>query len=305
MWSFLIKRMMYSVFVLLGVSFLSFALIFMTGDPAAALLPLGTPPEQIELFRQRSGLDRNLVVQFFDYIGKAVQGDFGMSLRYRESAMALVLERLPATLTLGAAGLALTILVAVPLGLLAAVHKDSWIDYVARLIALFGQTMPSFWLAIILILVFSVSLKWLPISGVGGWRSLVLPAIALASTPIGSLTRLLRSSMVEVLAQDYIRTGRGKGLSESAINLRHALRNALIPTVTLLSIQVGYIIGGAVVVETVFAYPGMGRLAVQAITNRDITVIQSFVLLQAALIVGINILLDVTYTVIDPRIRYE
>ncbi len=305
MWSFLVKRMLYSVFVLLGVSFLSFALIFMTGDPAAALLPLGTPPDQVESYRQQMGLDRNLMVQFADYIGKAARGDFGMSLRHREDAMALVIERVPATLMLGAAGLALTILVAVPLGLLAAIFKNSWIDYVARLVALLGQTMPSFWLAIMLIIIFSVNLKWLPISGATGWRNLLLPAIALASTPIGSLTRLLRSSMVEVLSQDYVRTARSKGLPQKIIILRHALRNALIPSVTLLSIQAGYIIGGAVVIETVFAYPGMGRLAVQAISNRDITVIQAFVLLQAAIIVAINVLLDLGYTLIDPRIRYE
>lgn len=304
MWSFLVKRVLYGVFVLLGVSFLSFALIFMTGDPAAALLPLGTPPEQIESYRQQMGLDRNLMVQFAEYVGRAARGDFGMSLRHHEPALGLVLERVPATLTLGAAGLALTILLAAPLGLLAAVFKGSWIDYAARLIALFGQTVPSFWLATMLILVFSVYLKWLPVSGVTGWRSLLLPAIALASTPVGSLTRLLRSSMVEALAQDYIRTARSKGLSQATVMLRHALRNALIPSVTLLSIQAGFIFGGAVVIETVFAYPGMGRLAVQAVTNRDITVIQAFVLLQAAIIVGINVLLDLGYTLIDPRIRY-
>jgi peptide/nickel transport system permease protein len=296
--------MAYSVFVLLGVSLLTFLLLYMTGDPAAALLPIGTPPAQIAAFREQAGLDRPLLVQYFDYIGKAAQGDFGMSLRHRESAMGLVIERLPATLILGLAGFALTVLVATPLGLLAAIHKDGWVDYVARIVALLGQTMPSFWFAIMLILVFSVTLKWLPISGATGWKNLLLPAMALAATPIGNLTRLLRSSMVEVLSQDYVRTGRSKGLSERVINMGHALRNALIPAVTLLSIEAGYIIGGAVVIETVFAYPGMGRLAVQAITNRDITVVQSFVLLQAAIIVGINILLDVTYTIIDPRIRY-
>jgi len=296
--------MAYSVFVLLGVSLLTFLLLYMTGDPAAALLPIGTPPAQIAAFREQAGLDRPLLVQYFDYIGKAAQGDFGMSLRHRESAMGLVIERLPATLILGLAGFALTVLVATPLGLLAAIHKDGWVDYVARIVALLGQTMPSFWFAIMLILVFSVTLKWLPISGATAWKNLLLPAMALAATPIGNLTRLLRSSMVEVLSQDYVRTGRSKGLSERVINMGHALRNALIPAVTLLSIEAGYIIGGAVVIETVFAYPGMGRLAVQAITNRDITVVQSFVLLQAAIIVGINILLDVTYTIIDPRIRY-
>lgn len=305
MWSFLTKRVSYGLFVLLGVSFLTFLLLYMTGDPAAALLPIGTPPEQIAQFRQQAGLDRNLIVQYVEYIGKAARGDFGLSLRHQQSAMGLVIERLPATLELGLASLALTTLLGVPLGILAAAYKDSWVDHTARLLALLGQTMPSFWFAIMLILVFSVTLKLLPISGSIGWQNLVLPAVALSAAPIGNLTRLLRASMVQVLTQDYVRTGRAKGISERNVQLRHALRNALIPAVTLLSIEAAYIIGGAVVIETVFAYPGMGRLAVQAITNRDITVVQSFVLLQAAIIVGINILLDITYSLIDPRIRYE
>lgn len=304
MWQFLIKRMAYNVFVLLGVSFLSFALIFMTGDPAAALLPLDTPPEQVESFRRQMGLDRNIFVQFADYVANVVKGDFGMSLRHRENAMGLVLERVPATLKLGLAGLALTVAVALPLGILAAANQGTWVDGTARLVALLGQTMPGFWLAIMLILVFGVRLQWLPVSGADGWRSLILPAVVVASTPVGNLTRLLRSSLIEVLAQDYVRTARSKGLVERVVVLRHGLRNALIPVVTMLSIQVGYIIGGAVVAETVFAYPGMGLLAVQAITNRDIPVIQAFVLLQAVIIVIVNMVLDVLYTVIDPRIRY-
>lgn len=304
MWLFLIKRMSYNVFVLLGVSFLSFALIFLTGDPAAALLPLGTPPDEIESFRRQMGLDRNIFVQFVDYITGVLQGDFGMSLRHRENALTLVVERLPATLKLGLASLVLSVAIAFPLGVLAAAYKGTWVDHAARIVAMVGQATPGFWLAIILILVFGVRLEWFPVSGGESWRGLVLPAIVIAASPIGSLTRLLRSSVVEVLAQDYVRTARSKGVAERRVVLRHALRNALIPFVTMLSIQIGYIVGGSVVAETVFAYPGMGRLAVQAITNRDIPVIQAFVLLQAAIIVTVNMLLDIVYTIIDPRVRY-
>lgn len=303
-WGFLVRRGLYNVFVLLGVSFLTFGLIFMTGDPAAALLPLGTPAEQIETFRRQMGFDRPLLVQYGDFLWRAVQGDFGMSLRHREGAMLLVVERLPATLKLTGAGMVVALLVSMPLGILAATNRGSWIDHLARLVALLGQTVPGFWLAVMLILVFNVRLKWFPISGADDWRSLVLPAIVVAATPIGSLTRLLRSSLTEVLTKDYVRTGYAKGLSDGAVLIRHALKNALIPVVTMLALQIGYLFGGTVVAEVVFAYPGMGRLAVQAITNRDIAVIQAFVMVTAALVVTLNMLLDVVYTLIDPRIRY-
>ncbi len=305
MWGFLVRRGLYNVFVLLGVSLLTFGLIFLTGDPAAALLPLGTPPEQIESFRQQMGFDRPLLVQYGEFLWRAVQGDFGMSVRFRESAMLLVVERLPATLKLAGAGMLVALLVSMPLGVLAATRRGSWVDHLARFVAMLGQTMPGFWLAIMLMLVFSVRLRWLPISGAEGWQSLVLPALVVAATPIGSMTRLLRSSLTEVLTRDYVRTAYAKGLANQIVLVRHALRNALIPVVTMLALQVGYLIGGAVVAEVVFAYPGMGRLAVQAITNRDITVIQSFVMVTAALIVTVNMFLDVIYTLIDPRIRYE
>jgi len=304
-WRFVIKRMAYGVFVLLGVSFFSFALVHLAGDPAVALLPLGTPPEQIESFRRQMGLDRPIAVQFLDYIADVVRGEFGLSLRHRENAMALVLERLPATLKLGAAAVALSVVASFPLGVLAAVYKGRWVDHAVRLAAVLGQATPGFWLGILLILLFGVRLGWFPVSGGEGWRSLVLPAIVVAAGPVGNLTRLLRSSVLESLAQDYVRTARSKGVPETAVVLRHALRNALIPFVTMLSMQIGHIVGGSVVAETVFAYPGMGRLAVQAITNRDLPVIQAFVLVQAAVIVAVNVALDVVYTVIDPRIRYE
>lgn len=293
------------MFVLLGVSFLTFALVFLTGDPAAALLPLGTPPEQIDSFRRQMGFDRPLLVQYAEFLWKAVQGDFGVSLRSRDNALTMVLERVPATLKLAGAGMLAAVLVSMPLGILAAARRGSWIDHLARLVALLGQTIPGFWLAIVLIYIFSVRLQWFPISGSDGWRHLVLPAFVIASTPAAGMTRLLRVGLVEVMSRDYVRTAYAKGLAKPVVVARHALRNALIPFITMMALQVGYLLGGAVVAEVVFAYPGMGRLAVQAITNRDLPVIQAFVMVTAVLIVTVNLLLDIVYTMIDPRIRYE
>ncbi|MFS8524382.1 MAG: ABC transporter permease [Limnochordales bacterium] len=305
MWGFLVRRGLYNVFVLLGVSFLTFALVFLTGDPAAALLPLGTPPEQIDSFRRQMGFDRPLLVQYAEFLWKAVQGDFGVSLRSRDNALTMVLERVPATLKLAGAGMLAAVLVSMPLGILAAARRGSWIDHLARLVALLGQTIPGFWLAIVLIYIFSVRLQWFPISGSAGRRHLVLPAVGIASTPAAGMTRLLLAGLVEVMSRDYVRTAYAKGLAKPVVVARHALRNALIPFITMMALQVGYLLGGAVVAEVVFAYPGMGRLAVQAITNRDLPVIQAFVMVTAVLIVTVNLLLDIVYTMIDPRIRYE
>lgn len=305
MWVFFAKRISYNAFVLLAVSFFSFGLIFLTGDPAAVLLPLGTPPEQVEAFRVDMGFDRPIVTQYADYLWRALHGDFGLSIRHREGAMQLVLERLPATLKLVGSGMAVALLVSLPLGVWSATRRGSWVDVIARVVALLGQTVPGFWLAVMLILIFGVRLQWLPTSGADGWTSLVLPAIVVALAPIGNLTRLLRSDMIEVLSQDYIRTGHAKGLTDRAVLIRHALKNALIPFITMMALQIGYYLGGAVIAEVVFAYPGMGRLAVQAITNRDIAVVQAFVLVTATLVLTVNTLLDVAYTMIDPRIRHS
>lgn len=301
--NFLISRLLYAAIVLLGVSVAVFFLIRIGGDPSALFLPPEASIEDIQRFRHLMGFDRPLIIQYWDFMSRAVRGDFGMSLRYEQPAMQLVLERVPATLQLGGAAFVLSIALAVPLAILAAANRGSIIDRASLLISLIGQSFPAFWLAIMLILLFSETFHMLPPSGRGGWQNLIMPAIVLATYSTAIITRLLRSSMIEVLQSDYIRTARGKGVRESRIILSHALRNAAIPTLTVIGLQVGALLGGAVITEEVFAYPGIGRLAIQAIANRDFTVVQAFVLCMAAVIVIINLLVDLSYGLLDPRLR--
>ncbi|KGD89180.1 MULTISPECIES: ABC transporter permease [Rhizobium/Agrobacterium group] len=301
--NFLISRLLYAAIVLLGVSVAVFFLIRIGGDPSALFLPPEASIEDIQRFRHLMGFDRPLVIQYWDFLSRATRGDFGMSLRYEQPAMQLVLERVPATLQLGGAAFVLSIVLAVPLAILAAANRGSIIDRASLLISLIGQSFPAFWLAIMLILLFSETFHMLPPSGRGSWQNLVMPAIVLATYSTAIITRLLRSSLIEVLQSDYVRTARGKGVRESRILLSHALRNAAIPTLTVIGLQVGALLGGAVITEEVFAYPGIGRLAIQAIANRDFTVVQAFVLFMAAVIVVINLLVDLSYGLLDPRLR--
>lgn len=303
MLGYIVSRLVYAVLVVFGVSVAVFFLIRIGGDPSALFLPPEATLEEIAAFRTQMGFDRPILVQYLEFLGRALQGDFGQSIRFRRPAMELVLERVPATLQLSALALVLSLVVAVPLAILGAVHRGSLIDRVGLVISLFGQSFPVFWLAIMLILLFSENLRLLPASGRGTWQHLVMPATALAAYSVAIIMRLLRSSMIEVLQSDYVRTARGKGLSERRIVYRHAMRNAAIPTLTVLGLQVGALLGGAVITEEVFAYPGIGRLAIQAIANRDFAVVQAFVLFMAVLIVGINLLVDLTYGVLDPRLR--
>ncbi|WP_105432051.1 ABC transporter permease [Neorhizobium sp. T6_25] len=301
--NFLISRLLYAAVVLLGVSVAVFFLIRIGGDPSALFLPPEAPIEEIQRFRHLMGFDRPLIIQYFEFLGRAVQGDFGMSLRYEQPAMSLVLERVPATLELGGMAFIMSLAVAIPLAILAAANRGSAIDRASLLISLIGQSFPAFWLAIMLILLFSETFHVLPPSGRGGWQHLIMPAIVLATYSTAIITRLLRSSMIEVLQSDYVRTARGKGVRESHIILSHGLRNAAIPTLTVIGLQVGALLGGAVITEEVFAYPGIGRLAIQAIANRDFTVVQAFVLFMAVVIVAINLLVDLSYGFLDPRLR--
>jgi len=303
MLNFLLTRLVHAVAVVFGVSVAVFFLIRIGGDPSALFLPPEASLEEIARFRHLMGFDQPLIVQFRQFLGRALQGDFGQSLRYDQPAMQLVLERFPATLELSGAALLLSVVVAVPLGLLAAVQRGRLADRVGLFLSLIGQSFPTFWLAIMLILLFSETWGILPPSGRGGWLNLVMPAMALAAYSTAIITRLLRSSMIEVLQSDYIRTARAKGLAPLPIILVHALRNAAIPTLTVIALQVGALLGGAVITEEIFAYPGIGRLAIQAISNRDFTVIQAFVLFMAVVIVSINFLVDVAYALLDPRIR--
>lgn len=301
--TYVLQRLVQGLLVLLGVTTIVFALTFLSGDPAVTLAPLNTTAEELELFRHRMGLDRPVPVQYADFITHAVQGDFGSSFRYHEPAMGVVLERAPATLRLAAVAILFSLLISIPLGVLAALHHDRAIDAIARILALVGQSVPSFLLGIVLILVFAVGLRWLPSSGAVGWQSLILPGITIGGFSAAVLARVLRSSMLEVLGQEYIRTAYAKGLRDRVVLMRHALKNAALPFTTLLGLQVGFLLSGAIVAETIFSYPGMGRLAVEAISTKDIPVIQAFVTLTAAIVVVVNLLVDLAYRRLDPRIR--
>ncbi|MBB3545333.1 MULTISPECIES: ABC transporter permease [unclassified Rhizobium] len=301
--AFLLSRILYAIAVIFGVSIAVFFLIRIGGDPSALFLPPEASAEEIARFRHLMGFDRSLGAQYLDFLGRALRGDFGMSLRYEQPAMQLVLDRVPATLELSGMALGLSLVVSIPLAIVAAAWRGSIADRASLLVSLIGQSFPAFWLAIMLILLFSETFHILPPSGRGGVRHLIMPAVVLATYSTAIITRLLRSSMIEVLQSDYIRTARGKGVSERRIVLKHALRNAAIPTLTVIGLQVGALLGGAVITEEVFAYPGIGRLAIQAISNRDFTVVQAFVLVMATAIVSINLLVDLSYGFLDPRLR--
>jgi ABC-type dipeptide/oligopeptide/nickel transport system permease component len=303
--SYLLRRGWQSLLVLFGVSVVVFLILHLTGDPALLLLPPDATAEEITRFRDAMGFNDPVWLQYLRFLRGAVRGDFGESLRHGEPAMALVLERLPATFELAGAGLLIALGLAIPAGIVSAVRRNTPIDYVSTVVALLGQAMPTFWLGIMLILIFSVRLEWLPSSGRGDLEHLILPAITLGLFTTARITRLTRSGMLEVLGQDYIRTARAKGVAEPPVVWKHALKNASIPIVTIVGIELGTLLGGSVITETIFAWPGVGRLSVQAIFNRDYPVVQSAVFLLASTFVIVNFLVDVVYTYLDPRIRFR
>jgi peptide/nickel transport system permease protein len=301
---YLIWRSLQSLLLILLATFVVFLLLHITpGDPATIILGEQATPEQIADLRRSMGLDRPLPEQYLRFLTNAVRGDFGISIRAQRPALEYVLERLPATLQLSAGAFAFALLTGLPIGILSAVKRLSMWDHSSMFIALLGQSMPVFWLGLMLIVVFAVQLRWLPASGMGQPQHLILPAITLGTFLIGLIIRLTRSSMLDVLSQDYIRTARAKGLSEGTVLMRHALKNAFIPVVTVLGLQMGTLLGGAVITETVFAWPGMGMVTVTAIHQRDYPVVQSAVLVSAVLVVLINWFVDVLYHYLDPRIR--
>lgn len=304
--TYLIQRLAHALFVLIGISLIIFITIRLTGDPVMMLLQDGNPSEEdIAEMRRLLDLDQPLPIQYVRFIAKAVTGDFGRSFRYSTPAMELVLERMPATITLTLASMLVGMLVAFPMGIISAVARGRFLDFGVRLFSLIGISMPNFWLGIILIIVFGVRLRWLPVSGNESWRHLILPSIALGLALSGSLTRLLRSSMLDVLSEDYIRTAHAKGLSRRTTLIGHALRNAMIPVLTILGLQFGLLLGGAVIVENVFSWPGVGRLVVNSIGARDYPVVQAAVILLAVILLTANLLVDLLYTVVDPRIVLE
>jgi ABC-type dipeptide/oligopeptide/nickel transport system permease component len=301
--TFLLRRFLQSLIVLLGVSFVVFFILHLTGDPALVLLSPEATPEAVRRFREAMGFNDPFLVQYWRFLKGALQGDFGQSIRHGEPAFGLVVERLPATFELAGAGLALALVVAIPAGIVSAMRRNTVVDYVATVVALIGQAMPTFWLGIMLILLFSVRLQLLPSSGRGTLEHLILPAVTLGLFTTARITRLTRSGMLEVLGQDYIRTARAKGVSDPPVVWKHALKNAAIPIVTIVGIELGTLLGGSVITETIFAWPGVGRLSVQAIYNRDYPVVQAAVFLLAATFVIVNLLVDLIYTYLDPRIR--
>ena len=291
--------------MLLGVSFVVFFILHLTGDPALVLLPPDATAQDIQEFREKMGFNDPFLVQYGRFLRGALRGDFGRSVRHDEPAFDLVAERLPATLELAGAALLIALALAIPAGIVSAVRRNSLVDYVSTVVALLGQSMPTFWLGIMLILVFSVRLNLLPSSGRGTLEHLILPAITLGLFTTARITRLTRSGMLEVLNQDYIRTARAKGVGGPPVVWKHALKNAAIPIVTIVGIELGTLLGGSVITETIFAWPGVGRLSVQAIYNRDYPVVQAAVFLLSTTFVLVNLVVDMLYTYLDPRIRFR
>jgi peptide/nickel transport system permease protein len=303
--TFLFRRLLQSLVVLFGVSFVVFAILHLTGDPALVLLPPDASSEDVRRFREAMGFNDPFFVQYARFLKGALQGDFGQSIRHGEPAFHLVIERMPATFELAGAALLLALGLAIPAGIVSAMRRNSVLDYVATVVALFGQSLPTFWLGIMLILLFSVQFHLLPSSGRGTLEHLILPAVTLGLFTTARITRLTRSGMLEVLNQDYIRTARAKGVSDPPVVWKHALKNAAIPIVTIVGIELGTLLGGSVITETIFAWPGVGRLSVQAIANRDYPVVQAAVFLLASTFVLVNLMVDVIYTYLDPRIRLQ
>lgn len=300
---YLLHRLAQAAVVCLGISLITFLLLHVVGNPALLLLPQDASEQDVALLRARLGLDRPLAVQYAIFLRGALRGDFGTSLFVQAPALGLIWERMPATLELTLAGLAVALAIAIPLGVVSAVRRFSLIDSLATVGAVAGQAMPIFWLGIMLIVLFAVKLQWLPASGRGGPAHLVLPALTLGAYLAPLSMRLTRSGMLDILSQDYIRTARAKGLREALVLFKHALRNAAIPLVTIVGFQFGRVLGGAIVTETVFAWPGVASLAVKAIRTYDYPVVQAAVVLLALIIVAVNLATDLAVGYLDPRIR--
>ena len=300
----LLSLVLHVISVALGVSLLSFVFMHLSGDPVMLMLPPEATSQQIDDFRERMGFNDPIPLQYLRFLSGAVKGDFGTSLRHQQPAMSIVLERLPATIELAVTGMGLALLVAVPFGILSAIRRGSFLDYAVMSGSLLGLSMPNFWVGIVGILIFAVKFRLLPTAGRGTWAQLVLPSLALGSYLMALIARLTRSGMLEVINQDYIRTARAKGVAERLIILRHALMNALIPLVTVVGLQMGELLGGTVVIETVFAWPGVGRLILQAVFQRDYPLVQAAVFILAMIFVGTNLLVDAAYRYLDPRIRH-
>ncbi len=287
-----------------GAATLAFLLLYLSGDPVDLLLPLDASPEARAELRHAYGFDDPLYVQYGRYLWKLVHGDFGVSLRSQEPALGLVLSRMPATLKLAGAGLLFALVLGIPAGVLAALKKGGATELWVMTLALLGQSIPVYFLGLVLIMVFGLKLHWLPISGYGGWRHLVMPTVTVGTFVTASIARLTRNGVLQELRSDYVRTARAKGLAERVVVYKHALRNAAIPVVTIVGLQLGTLLSGAVITETIFAWPGMGRFVLLAVEQGDFPVVQASVILFALLLAGVNLVVDLAYLWLDPRVRY-
>lgn len=299
-----LRRLAYGALALLGVSVITFLTVFAAGDPTLLILPPGShSPEELAIARAALGLDRPLPVQYLEFLGRALQGDFGRSLRFSIPSMQLVMERLPNTILLASSAVVLASVVGIPLGIVAALRKGSKLDDIVVTLSSLGLAAPSFWIGTMLIVIFAVHLGWFPPSGTGSWRNLVLPMVTLAAAPIPVLVRFTRAGMIDVLSREYITTAHAKGLHPRTVLYRHALRNTLIPVVTILGLEMGALLGGAVVTENVFGWPGIGQLVVASVINRDLPVVMTVVLVGSFIFILANLVVDLLYVVVNPTIR--
>lgn len=303
MLEFALRRLTVAVAVALAVSAIAFLLLRLSGDVALAIAGEGARAADIDLVRTTYGLDRPLAVQYLDWLGKLLTGDFGKSLYFKTDVVDLVADKLPTTLILGVLALAFALALALPLGILASLRPNGWIDRLCLSIAVVGQALPTFFFALCLILIFSITLRWLPVSGSDTWAHFVMPTIALGYFSAPAFMRLVRAGMMETLASDYVRTARAKGLSPASVVLKHALKNAAIPVVALAAVQLGFMLGGSIVIETIFALDGLGYLAYQSITHKDFPVTQTVVLLLSLLYIALTLLADLVNAWLDPRLR--
>jgi peptide/nickel transport system permease protein len=303
--NYFFRYLMQVIPVLLIITFIVFVLVYVAGDPVTLMLSEEATPEQIESLREALGLNKPFYVQYGIFLMNMLQGDFGRSFAYHQEALTVVLDRLPKTLLLGAVSIVFAVMISIPLGVLSATKRNSALDLFITGFSVLGKAMPNFWQAIMSILILAVMFPIFPVSGSGSWKHLILPALTLGGGAAAEMTRLIRSSMIEVLGQDYIRTAKSKGISDFLVTYRHAFKNCLIPVITIMATQVSGIVGGALITETIFAWPGMGQLLVKAISIRDMSVVQAVVFVSAFAIILMNFLADLTYRLVDPRIKYE
>jgi len=301
---YFLSKLGQSILLLFGVMMLVFFMVRATGDPATLMMSREASPEAVEAFREKMGFNRPLLVQFGDFISKALVLDFGYSLHFKTPALPLVVERLPATVQLAATGLLIGVIIGLPLGLIGGFNPGSIVDSIGRFLALLGQSIPNFWLALLMILYFAVQLRWFPSFGRDEWKSVIMPAFVLGLPVMGQIVRLTRSAVLEIRGEDFIRTAHSKGLELRTIYIKHVLRNVAIPLVSVIGVQFGYMLGGSIYIETIFSWPGMGQLLDQAIGWRDFPLIQALAVFTSLVVILLNLLTDMAYAIIDPRIRY-